>query len=95
MPSYKLGLELSSGDIVGISETVQVDSSENSPVLHSGIVWIEFQLSQRLHARRLDSCLGFYISTRQITGKCFKLEHDGLFSLTLQCRILRSRDRAS
>ena len=95
IPSYKLGLELSSGDIAGISETDQVVSSENSPVLHSGIVWIEFQLGQRLHARKLDSCLGFSVSTRRIPGKCFKLKHDGFLSLTFQCRILRSCDRAS
>jgi hypothetical protein len=67
MPNYKLGLELFPGDIARLSEPEQVDSSENSPVLHSGIVWIEFHLGQRLHARRLDSCLGLYISTRQIS----------------------------
>jgi len=54
MPSYKLGLELSSADIARISETEQDNSIENSPVLYSRIVWTEFQLGQRLLARRLD-----------------------------------------
>jgi hypothetical protein len=80
MPSYKLELELSSACI---SETEQNNSVENSPVLHSGIVWTEFQLGQLL-ARRLDSCLWFYISTRQMPGKCFKLEHNRFLSLTFQ-----------
>jgi hypothetical protein len=84
MPSYKLGLELSSGDIARISETEQVDSIENSPVLHSEIVWIEFQVGQQLFARRLNSCYRFYISTRQMPEKCFKLEHNHFLSLTFQ-----------
>ena len=74
-----------SGDIARLSETEQVDSSANSPFLYSGIVWIEFQLGQRLYARRLDSCLGLCISTRQMSGKCFKLENDCALSLTSQC----------